>query len=386
MAQEIDVKDLRRHRQKKKRRQFLQKLGALAFIVALGLILFFTRGNWIPLLDGIGSKLINAGASGEGDFPLEVVSGSGYQISVLDNGFAVLTDSYLKYYTPDGGLIKEEQHAYTAPVMESNDKKTLVYDAGGKKLRLDSKNKNFYEKELEEPIIFARLGANDYAAVVTKSDKHMAVLTVYNETGKYIYKVNYGNIVTEVMFTQLGDGIVAATADTKGGQLFSGLHDFSFNMTQEVWSSPLIDTLVFDGKTRPDGSFAVFGDTKCAYYNSDGTLIGSYVYTDALTGYDCTGGLTVLSFRNEERRKSYVTIIREPTSAPVRLTFQGEIKKAASDGTTVFILTENSIKQYSESGTLLSDVPVDEGLTGFEIMENQLLLTGYDEIQRITLG
>lgn len=385
MAQEIDVKDLKRHRQKKKRRQFFQKLGALTFIVALGLILFFTRGKWIPLFDGIGSKLINSG-SGDGDFPLEVVSGSGYQVSVLDNGFAVLTDSYLKYYTPDGGLVKEEQHAYTSPVMESNSKKTLVYDAGGKKFRLDSRNKNFFEKESEEPIIFARLGANDYTAVVTKSDKHLAVLTVYNETGKYIYKVNYSEIVTDVMFTQSGDGIAAVLVDTEGGQLFSGLHNFSFNMKQEIWSSPLIDALAFNGKTRPDGSFAVFGDTRCAYYNSNGTLIGSYVYSDALTGYDCTGGLTVLSFRNEERRKSYVTVIREPIGSPLRLTFQGEIIQAASDGNTVFILTENSIKQYSESGTLLSDVPVDEGMTGFRIMENQLILIGYDEIQRIALS
>lgn len=58
MAQEIDIKDLKRKRKLKKRKKFARRLIALLIIVLIGAVIYYTKDRWLPFFDGIATRYL----------------------------------------------------------------------------------------------------------------------------------------------------------------------------------------------------------------------------------------------------------------------------------------------------------------------------------------
>lgn len=388
MAQEFNLDDLKRHRQAKKRKRFLKKLFWVLLIIALGCVIFLTRGKWLPFLDGIQERYAassnqNDGVLAEGQFPLRVSGDSEYQVCTMDNSIAVLNDTHFYVYTDNGELTADKQHTYANPILKANRKKALIYDMGGKGFKLESKSKTVYEKTADDLIVFARLSSNDYAAVVTKNDKVNSVVSIYNGAGEFIYRWNCVDYIMDVEFTNSGDGFVAAVLDSSGGQLVSKLYRFRFDMDKEVWSTPTTDTMIMSMAIREDSSVAAFGDTKCVFYSRNGEALGSYSYETDLVGFSDSGKLTALAFYNEQRRKSTLVIIGNPAEQPTILRFNEEIKKVYADDNYIYTMMAEKIIKYSENGTVISEVAISDEYPDFHKVGNYIFLLGYSEIDRI---
>ncbi len=178
-----DVSMLRKRRRKKKLAKLLKKL--IIVIAAVGLVLaaVLTRGLWYPRLEGILTKIPapeNTGELAVGYFPLSIEGGARYQLKQMDGSLAIADDSHFSVYSADGKPVFETQHTFANPVITVGNKKALLYDLGGKSFGLYSKYKNIYSKTTDDPILIARVGGNDTAAVVTKSDKYPSALMVYD--------------------------------------------------------------------------------------------------------------------------------------------------------------------------------------------------------------
>lgn len=387
MAQEFNLDDLKRHRQAKKRKRFLKKLLWVLIIIALGAAIFLTREKWLPFFDGIKERAIsvtdNSGELAEGQFPIKVSGGTDYQVCTMENSIAVLNDTHFYVYSDEGQREADKQHTYANPILKANRKKALIYDIGGKGFRLESKNKTVYEKTADDLIVFARLSSNDYAAVVTKNDKVNSVVSIYNGAGEFIYRWNCVDYIMDVAFTNSGDGFVVSVLDSSGGQLVSKLYRFRFDMDKEVWSTPDADTMVMSMEIRDDSSVVAFGDTKCVFYSRNGEMLGSYSYETDLKGFSDSGKLTALAFYNEQRRKSKLVIVGNPAEDPVILNFNDEIKQVYADGEFVYTMMAEKIIKYSESGTVISEVPISDEYPDFHKLGNHIFLLGYSEIDRI---
>lgn len=72
---------------------------------------------------------------------------------------------------------------------------------GGTTFSLESKYKNVYTKTVDNNIILARLSSNDNVAVITKSDKFLCIMTIYNGSGDVIYtwKCAEGRIIDRTL-------------------------------------------------------------------------------------------------------------------------------------------------------------------------------------------
>ena len=314
-----DISMLRERRKKKKAERFLKKLIIILAAAAAVLGIVFTKNLWYPKLDGILTKIPapeNTAELAEGYFPLSIEGGASYQLLAVDNCLALADDSHFFIHNADGKIISSAQHTYSNPVITTGSKKILLYDLGGKSFALYSKYKNVYTKNTEEPILIARLGNNDIAAVVTKSDKYPSVLMVYDGTGKNIFNYRSVSRIIDVTFNSDSSGCYITTVGVSGGFIVSRMLYYKFDKIDHneqgdpvpIWQTMALETLALSVRLYGEDKIILIGDKMCAYYDINGLLIDSYTYKRQLADYSVDGSVAAMIFKNEERRSSELVI------------------------------------------------------------------------------
>ncbi len=388
-----DISMLRQRRKKKKAMKFVKKLVIVLIIAAAVLAAVLTKDLWYPKLDGILTKIPapeNTAELAEGYFPLSIEGGASYQLSAIDNCLALVDDSHLFIHNTDGKMIFSAQHTYSNPIMTIGEKKILLYDLGGKSFSLYSKYKNIYTKSTDEPILIARLGKKDTAAVVTKSEKYPSVLMVYDENGKNIFNYRSVSRIIDVTFNSDSSGCYITTIGVSGGFIVSRILYYRFDRIDysdlgdpvPIWQTEDIQTLALSVRIMGD-KILLLGDTMCAYYDSSGQLADSYEYKRRLVDYSIDDEIAAMIFVNEERRTSELVTVDCQSGMISEKPLDHEVLNVQVSGNVVYIQSSGSIDSLTEMGEPISSVHLDTDYDGFCRMGGYIYLLGYDEINRI---
>ncbi|MGN0695140.1 MAG: DUF5711 family protein [Oscillospiraceae bacterium] len=392
MAIENDVSELRRRQKSKNRRNFLIKFFAVLTVAVLVVIAVLTKDSWYPYLDGILTKVPTVSDStenaelAEGRFPIAVSGGSDYQLKAMDNYFAFLDDSKFYVYTADGEPVIEKQHTYANPILTVSNKKALIYDLGGNGFSLESKYKTIYEKNCDQTILMAELSSNDLAAVVTKSDKYLAQLDIYDSDGKNIFTYkSYDSRIIDVTFLNDNSGCIITTLGASGGKVQSGLIRFSFNSTEMIWQSEKVDCLAVCTSIDENGNVTIIGDTRCVFFDSSGNKLLENEYEDEITDYSCSSKVSAVLMENSLLRK-YSLMITDCSDLenPHTVELSEEAKHIFAYNSMVYVFTGSGIYTYNDLGQEISSAKLSDSYENFCKIGNYFFLMGYDEINRIS--
>ncbi|MBQ3567181.1 MAG: hypothetical protein IJA12_08375 [Oscillospiraceae bacterium] len=380
---DVDIVSLRR---KKKRRRQLTKFTIFALIVTLGITAYVKVDDWFPKLEGIGSRFqsvkSNNGDSADGNFPLSVSGGIDYQVGNLNDYLAILSDAYLYIYDQDGDLYDERQHAYANAMMQTAEKKVLIYESGGNNFRVDSRRKNLYSKKLDNTIVFARISESGSTAIITNSDNYACKLLVFDDTGNQIYSRNCVERVVDIAFNESSTGCVLSTSDAQNGELVTKLISVDFNSEKDKWTSEAFSTMCLKTCYDENGIFLI-GDTKCAYYDSKGKQTLTYDYPSTLIDWDYSADGAALLFENETKRQSYFTTINSKTKEICEKEFDVAGSKCIQIAERyVYVMNKNGISRFGFKGTEETNISSENSYDGFIIIEDYIFQLGYDRIDR----
>lgn len=389
-----DVSNLKKKRQQKKFLRFLKKLVIFLIAAALVLAVILTKDMWYPKLNGILNRIPvtdNSSELAQGYFPLSIEGGASYQLETTDNAIAVLDDAHFVTYDLNGKKIFTAQHALAKPVLTVSGKKSLIYDLGGTTFTLMSKYKQIYSKTTDSAILLARLSSNDYAAVVTKSDKFLSMLMVYDKDGQNIF--NYGSVerIIDVTFTADSSGCVITVLDSADGVIVSRMLYYRFDGIDEdalgnpipVWQTDNIETLALSVRLFGEDKIILLGDTLCAYFALDGKPLNSYKYENELSGYDCDGSIAALAFRNTELRSSEIVIIDSTAETTVKKSLDETVENIQTANGEVYLHNRGGITAYTPLGENNASVGLDSDYEDFRRIGSYIFLLGYDSINRI---
>lgn len=389
-----DVSMLRERRKKKKITRLLKKLLIVLAIAAAAGAVILTKNLWYPRLDGILTKIPvpeNNAELAEGSFPLSIEGGARYQLKPLDGSLALTDDTHFFVYTDDGKPVYSEQHTFANPVINVGNKRALLYDLGGKSFGLYSKYKNIYVKNTDEPILIARIGGNDTAAVVTKSDKYPSSLMVYDSAGTNIFNYRSAARIIDVTFNSDSSGCYITTIGVSGGLMVSKILYYKFDHIDRdamdnpvpVWETENLETLALSVQLFGDSHIAVFGDTLFAYYDTNGSYAGGYSYKRSLVDYSLDGNIAAMVFSNEERRSSELVTVDCSTGVISEKSLDRSTLNLQVSGNTVYMQTEYGIESRTPAGDAVSETALDTEYDSFLRMGRYIYLMGYDEINRI---
>ncbi len=387
-----DISELRKKRKAKQTKNLIIKIFAVLLICGAVLVAVFTKDIWYPYLNGVLTSIpetvqpesSNAELA-EGKFPIKVEGGLGYQLMSMDNSLAILDDSKFHVYSSDGRIMSEKQHSYANPVLCVSGGKALIYDEGGRDFSLESKYKTIYEKTADDVIYIAKLSSADYAAVVTKSDKFLAMLKVYNPSGEPIFTYySYDSRIINVTFTDNSAGCIITAITAEGGQLLSKMIRFDFTDTDPKWVSDSVPALALDVRFTSDGGIVMIGDTMCAGFDLNGKLISSYVYDYAIEDYDSRDEITAVLTRNSDLRRTVLIMISgSDCSLPVTTIVDDNAEKVYADGNEAYILSGDVIEIYTAQGIDSGKITLEDHYDDLCRNGKYIYLMGYDSINRI---
>lgn len=389
-----DVSDLKKRRQRKKFGRFLKKF-IIIFILALAVVLLiFTKSSWYPKLDGILTKIPVAGNPTElagGNFPIAIEGGAAYQLEAVDNAVTVLDDSHYFVYDTNGKSIFTQQHTMANPILTVSPKKALIYDIGGNSFSLMSKYKCIYKVDTDYPILLAKLSSSDKAAIVTKDDKFLAVMKIYDGTGKNIF--NYSSIerIIDVTFTSDSSGCYITTIGSKDGVLVSKILYYRFDKIDyddlgnpvPIWQTEYLETLAVSVRLFGNNKIVVFGDSLCATYDTDGQLLSTYQYTRDLTGFDSNSKIAALVFNNTEQRSSEIVMIDSETGEEKTFDMDFIVNSIHVYDLEVYVHNNRDIIAYNILGEEVSSAELSEDYDDFRKLGSNVFLLGYDTINKI---
>ncbi len=389
-----DVSILKKKRQQKKVMRFVKKFIILFIIAAVVAAVVLTKDLWYPYLDGILTKIPSGTAAtelAEGEFPIAISGGADYQLETMDNAVAVLDDSHFTVYNNGAKQLFSQQHTLANPVMNVSSKKALIYDLGGTSFGLLSKYKLIYEKSTDYPILIAKLSENDYSAVVTKDDKFLSMLMIYDNNGKNIF--NYGSVtrIIDVTFNRDNSGCYITTISSEDGVLVSKMLYYRFDHIDydaagnpvPVWETEGLETLAVSVRLFGADNIIVFGDNLCAYYDVNGAFIKSYEYDFNLSGYDSDGNLAALIFKNTERKTTDLVTIDCLSGEISERKLEYLAKNIQVSGNLVYVQKHNGITAYTAYGAISAEAALESDYDDFRKNHNHIFLMGYDEINRI---
>lgn len=346
----------RRARRSRRRWRLLIRLVVAAIVVALVLLLAFNWNSISPgnLLGQIGGWF--SGGGGGNGFPLDVSGAPIYTMDTADHCTVLLSDTYVTMVDTGGNEVMRRTHAFTDPLLRTNEKYVLVAETGGKRFRLETRSKTVLSKTLDYNIVTAAVHSNGNVAVVTSSEQgYNARLSVYASDGRLIYERLCGTLISDVAFSPNGKDIAVATLQAEKGTMRSSIEVLSLHSQD---NEPLCtyggnDILLLRIAYLNDNVITAIGDSavwmyhpwkenSCNIYTfSDGELrafaIGKSSVAVVTQAYGASTGGTV-SYIGVDGNENAVCAV------------EGTCRDVAADGDVYAVLTDEYVYGYSFGG------------------------------------
>lgn len=262
-------------------------------------------------LEGIASRI--GYSDKDAGFPVKTPGSAEYKISPMGDGFALLTDSYVISYAKDGRRNGEFQHGFFNPVMVAKNDRIIVFDKGSTGFKVYSKTKLIYEGETDENIVYANLGNDRNAVIVTNASYYMNYVFVYDQNGNKVYTYKSVNNVVEVEFSRDDKQIYLSDLGSESGDLQSNFSCFDLkNDTGAIWSSSVKEVLTYDVVLGNYGIITIDNQSVKLLSEAEGQILGSYNYSGNLIDFaEKDGNVSLLVYDNVSNSNKIIILDKE---------------------------------------------------------------------------
>ena len=378
MAKVTQFKELSRTKKKKS--------GLKAFLIFLPIaaVSIFLSVFWNDVAE------LFVGSGPKGSFPVSITNGTPKQIAQLGNYFAVSTSANLSIYNRSGGVVQTILHGYTNPVLQTNDKYTLLYDRGGKGLRIDNRTKNLRIEKFDSQIITAELSSDGAFAVVTASRQYLNELIVYDKGYEVIFKWSSMNEnIVKTAFTKDGKGIVvAAVAPNADGEITSSLYYFSFQKNELVATQKVENACIIDISIKSANEFVAVFDTLIAKFKLQTMQMEEkYLFEPKqLISFDIDSPnhSAIALTNNVKDTLCEIIVLSDSFQEACRVSDVHALKSVKCHENKLCILTDSAFMCYQVSGAAIKNNDAIIANAFVAIKENIYLL-GYSEINQLTI-
>ena len=381
--EEVSRSSFSEMRRRKKKKRNTQKFLGFVIILTVILGLYVSRERWMPNFKIDNSGYTDDEISGEG-FPLKISNSTNYKSCSTSDGFAVLTDTRLYYYSFSGDQTDVRQHTYSNTVLKNAGNRILIYEQNGNGIRVDGKREEIYEKKTDKSIYLASVSSRGYTAVVTESDQYVCELFVFDQMGDEVYFRGCSERITDVVFRNEGKGCYFVSLDVDEGHIISKIDSVNFENSESGWTSENIETCPVSVYVSENDDIILFGDSMYTCYSSDGNRIMDYQYPGVLTDASyCDSGAAMI-FENKERKSATLSVIDDPSSGNVtEVKIQNSFRCVESYESGIFLLAEDAIEAYDYEGRVIKTAELSAPFRAFYKSGKYIFLEGHNKIERI---
>lgn len=370
--------DINKYREKVKRRKSTIKFIVFVVITAALVIVIINWKSILAPFKDIGSK------NGEGGFPVNITGSASYRLGKMGECFCLLTDTYLYTYNEDGAELLDAQHGFQNPVFAANSKRALVYDMGGKDVKLYSRNSELFSRSFEDSIVFAVMGTDERSAVITTSSRYSNYLYVLNSEGKQIFRwASPEEKIVQAVFGSDDKSIFVSVVGEEDGTLYSSVLRFELddNAESETWRTAIGNNVSYSLERCKDGVYAVTPSGAFLLNETTGEQIASNTYTREIFGIPSSDGIRVTLFHDPVSNGEVANAYSEALETSAAMSLDNTSAFDVADG-RLYILSGNKLTSYDTGLQTVNTYELDEEYSDVKIIGKYAYLLGYNLVWR----
>lgn len=384
MAQKVEKRDERndinKYRENKKRNKAKTR-GLIFLLIVVVIILVIV--NWKTIISPFKDIGLNLG---EGGFPVSLPGSTRYVLGKMGENFYLLTDTYLYTYNGDGAQITEIQHGFQNPASSSGDKRTLVYDKNGSVFKMYSRSQEIFTGNVDDSIVFGKMGGGERCAVVTTSVRYSNYLYVFNGEGTRIFR--WASPEDKIMCVCFGNGdksVYVSVVGEHGGELTSSIVRFDIdNAESEVWRTSIGNGITYSLEFCNDGIYAVTADGAILLDEKTGEIKAKNDFTREIAGIPETDRIRTVIFR-DHASNGEIAVVYDSNLEPIASVSINSVTTFDVSRGVLYALDGNKLCSYNSALECTQVYELDDEYSDVKIIGNYAYLLGYNTVWRVEL-
>ncbi|MCM1165599.1 MAG: WD40 repeat domain-containing protein [Lachnospiraceae bacterium] len=372
--------DMNKFRNKRKRNKLAVR-GAIFLAVVVGVILI--AANWRSIIAPFKDMALNAG---DGGFPVSLPGSTRYTMGELGENFYLMTDTYLYTYNAVGAELSGFQHGFQNPAVNSNDRRTLVFDKNGLDFKVFSRTNVLFSNTMDDSIVFAQMGNTERCAVITTSSRYFNYLYIFNGEGKQIFRwASPDEKIMQVSFGPNDNSFFAAVVGESGGELRTSVVKFDIedieNATSESWRTYLGSDISFSLERCGDGVYVVTSGGAYLLDEQTGEVTAETMFSRQVEGISGTDGVRVIMFHDAGSNGEIAVAYGDALEAAAAIT-PDDVTAFDVCGGNLYILSGSRLVCYNSMLEAVKTYELDDVYSDVKILNGSAYLLGYNTVQR----
>lgn len=380
--QGVKTSDLMAYRKKRKRKMLYVRLGIAILILGAVVIIASNFSAIVEPLRGIASR-IETKTSDDVGFPIKLPGSASYSFDSFGDNFLLLTDTYLYTFGTNGGQNYALRHGYSNPTQCSNSKRILLYDKDYNDFSLYSKTSTIYSNRVDEKIVFASIGSNEAAAIVTNSDRYSNIIYIYDGNGEWKYTRKFiDENVMNVEFSNDERNIYVCTISVENGEIFSTIYKYDITSESEaIWKYKVLKSSIPVKMNVQNGKVCVIYDNYAISINdNDGSLAGNKEFQGTIQCCDFSDSFMGIIYVDSAANKKVLTVINDNMTSSYARVVTPNIDRIIADGNNFFIVETGILNGYNSNAEPIIEKKLRDEYVSFVKIGNSVLFLGYDSV------
>ncbi len=274
------------------------------------------------------------------------------KMQTTSNSIAVLSDKYFELYNAKGKTVLYDQHGFSNPQMVHSSARSVVYESGGKGLKVYNHTTRLFEKTFENNLYTATVCRNGSMAVVTQNVGYASHVEVFNKNLKTVFQKDFAeDLVSAVALSDDGRYLAISILRAVGGDFESMVCGYRVKTGAKIFEHTYDGVAINTLQTVKKQRFVAAAQTQVMVIGyKDGAE--KPVEVDRLKYLDTnTSGHTVLVHAYEGTATRHtVTVVNSLAEVVGNFTVDGNIKDVALGKEKVSVLLDTQIKTYDFTG------------------------------------
>lgn len=351
MGQIENIKQMRKARSRKRAAKKFFVLMFLSLVMIVSYLLWETIKDF-DIKTKINDIFISMG-SGPG-FPVSIAGKEAMDLYEVAGMPALINDSNNFLYNEKGKTVSNIQHGCRVPIADSAGGKIMIYDLGGRRLKIYSKSRLLIEKNFGKNIINADIAQSGDFAVALDSDNYVGQVFVHNDKGKSVFIWSSAeNVITDVALSPNGQYLAVTAVNSDNGKLVSFLYIFKIGDSKINHKMEFTDEYPVEVKFKGSSIVSVLTDRAIRNYTTSGREAGIYDFTGKiLCDFDIESPKnSVLAFKKAGNRPVYMLVqLGEKNEIIWQKELEEKVIDAGIDEKGAYITGEDKIVFYNLSG------------------------------------
>jgi len=330
-------------------RGFAISAAVLIFVIAVYLITYLLHP--VGVLEYISNSVATIGA---GSYPISLHGGEPLQVNQKSNVYLVLSETNIEVFNNSGKTVLSSQHGFLQPVLKSSDVRFLVYDQGGKDLKLFNNNESLLSKKYDNEIIAANLSKNGTYAVATRADGYQSQVIVTDKNENKIFEWYCADeTINSVALSDNGKNLIVSALKVTNGGFKTKVYILNYNSAVPSYSfeyDEIVMSIEVNGNNR---AVLAFGD-KLEFINLKNGQKTTSVSNYKINSFKRFGN-KILTCSSLEANKNDIEITLHKFDGSIihSFKFRSEIDEASYYKGKFYILSDSTLYQLSDKGEIL---------------------------------